>query len=57
MWQEVLGVRRAGPQEAVEWDGRDDAGELVPPGVYIARVRVVTDQGDFVQVQLVHVAY
>ena len=57
VWQEVLEVQRAGPQEAVEWDGRDDADELVPPGVYLARVRVMTDQGDFVQTQLVHVAY
>ena len=57
VWEEVLEVQRAGPQEAVEWDGLDDAGELVPPGVYLVRVRVVTDQGDFVQTQLVHVAY
>jgi len=57
VWEEVLEVQRAGPQEAVEWDGLDEAGHLVPPGVYLARVRVVTDQGDFVQMQLVHVAY
>jgi hypothetical protein len=57
VWEEVLEVQRAGPQEAVEWNGQDEAGDLVPPGVYLARVRVVTDQGDFVQMQLVHVAY
>ena len=40
VWQQVLEVQRVGPQEVVEWDGRDAAGALVPPGVYMARVRV-----------------
>ena len=25
------------------WDGRDDGGDLVPPGVYVARIRLRTD--------------
>ena len=25
------------------WDGRDDGGDLVPPGVYVARIRIRTD--------------
>ena len=57
VWQQVLEVQRAGPQEAVEWDGRNEAGALVPPGVYMARVRVEADQGDFDQLQVVSVAY
>ena len=57
VWQQVLEVQRAGPQEVVEWDGRDEAGALVPPGVYMARVRVEADQGDFDQLQVVSVAY
>lgn len=28
-----------------EWDGRDEQGKLVPPGVYIVRVRLETDSG------------
>ena len=28
---------------AIVWDGRDDAGVLVPPGVYYARLRIDTD--------------
>ena len=27
----------------MEWDGRDEQGTVVPPGVYLARVRVDTD--------------
>ena len=27
----------------MEWDGRDEQGAVVPPGVYLARVRVDTD--------------
>ena len=57
LWQEVVEVQRAGPQEPVTWDGRDRAGELVPPGAYVAQVRVNTDEGNFQEMQLVHVAY
>ena len=28
---------------AIGWDGRDDTGVLVPPGVYYARLRIDTD--------------
>ena len=27
----------------IGWDGRDDTGVLVPPGVYYARLRIDTD--------------
>lgn len=27
----------------MRWDGRDDAGEIVPPGIYYARLRIDTD--------------
>lgn len=29
----------AGGEAAVEWDGRDDTGRALPPGIYLARVR------------------
>jgi hypothetical protein len=28
------------------WDGRDDFGERVPPGVYICRIHIDADVGD-----------
>ncbi|MBI5168794.1 MAG: T9SS type A sorting domain-containing protein [Candidatus Eisenbacteria bacterium] len=40
----VQGTREAG-QYQVAWDGRDEAGSLVPAGVYYARL--VTQQGSF----------
>ena len=43
-----------------QWDGKDHLGELVPPGIYLARVKVDVDSGSadntFVQ-RVVHVAY
>ena len=42
------------------WDGKDHLGEPVPPGIYLARVKVDVDSGSadntFVQ-RVVHVAY
>ena len=39
------------------WDGRDDQGRAVPPGLYIARVFVAGDSGDAEQNRVVGVAY
>jgi hypothetical protein len=39
------------------WDGRDDAGELVPPGLYIYRVEVDLDTGDEARSGVVGVVY
>ncbi|MFH1568134.1 MAG: discoidin domain-containing protein [Gemmatimonadota bacterium] len=39
------------------WDGRNAAGELVPPGLYLYRVEVGLDSGDEVGVGVVGVAY
>ena len=30
---------------AVAWDGRDDSGSMLPPGVYLLRLEVETDKG------------
>ena len=41
-----------------EWDGRDDAGEVVPPGIYLYRIQVDTDRDqEGVKLGLVNVAY
>ena len=39
------------------WDGRDDAGNLVPPGIYLFSVRVNLDGGDEAVSGVVHVVY
>ena len=39
------------------WDGRDDQGQPVPPGLYMARVFVSGDSGDAEQSRVVAVAY
>ncbi|MBT5055540.1 MAG: hypothetical protein HOM68_03270 [Gemmatimonadetes bacterium] len=39
------------------WDGRDDGGILVPPGLYILRVSVEADDAESVQMRVVSVAY
>ena len=46
-------------ERQVEWDGRDAAGEIVPPGVYMVRVGFAADRdaaGVYAS-RLVHVAY
>jgi len=39
------------------WDGRDDAGRLVPPGIYLARIALTADERSDTRVQVLHVAY
>ena len=39
------------------WDGRDQSGLLVPPGVYMATVSAITDRGDIKRTRVLHVAY
>ena len=56
VWQAQPSVQGAG-RHAVYWDGRDAAGKLVRPGVYLARVEVETDQGRAVRLQPVAVIY
>ena len=39
------------------WDGRDDQDGLVPPGLYLARVKVTTGEGDSERLQRLAVVY
>lgn len=41
----------------IPWDGRDDSGELVLPGVYIYQVRITTDSGKEVVTKTITVKY
>ena len=54
--QVYAGPQNSGPQ-VEHWDGRDDQGELVDPGLYLLRVEVDADRGRQAQVHSVAVAY
>ena len=55
------GLNTAGAPKAgyntFTWDGRDPGGRLVPPGIYLCRIKVEADAEDSQFVRLVHVAY
>lgn len=44
-------------RHSVRWDGRDDGGRVVAPGIYLARVEVNTDTGQRARTLPVAVAY
>ena len=46
---------RSGPNQ-VSWDGHDDAG-VVPPGMYLLRLKAVTDAGIATQMRSIAVVY
>ena len=41
----------------LRWDGRDDAGRLVAPGIYLFRAAVEVGDRDFEHLGVLHVAY
>ena len=49
--------QRSGPHSHLTWDGRDETGELVPPGLYLCQVATTTSQGRFTASRPVAVAY
>ncbi len=56
VWQAEPEAQAAGRHTA-RWDGRDGAGELVGPGIYLVRVEVETDKGSETALQPVAVVY
>ena len=40
-----------------DWDGRDDAGQLVPTGIYLYRIKVDTDRDEGARIGVINVAY
>lgn len=40
-----------------QWDGRDPSGQLMPPGVYLARIDVDADRASSSQTLLLHLVY
>ncbi len=45
-----------GPQQVV-WDGRDESGQMVPPGLYLLHLSIDTDTGSEEQTRVVGIAY
>ena len=56
VWSMQSDTQGAG-RHSVPWDGRDDHDLLVPPGVYLTRVKVATSEGDFERLRRVAVVY
>jgi hypothetical protein len=54
--QVYAGLDGIGTYEQV-WDGRDAAGQVVPPGIYLYRILVDTDKDAIQKMGLLHVAY
>jgi hypothetical protein len=44
-------------EQTFTWDGRDRGGQVVPPGIYLCRIKVEADDQDNQLTRLVHVAY
>ena len=42
---------------ALSWDGRDDSGRLLPPGIYLYRVAIATDGDTVANTGLLHLVY
>ncbi len=51
-----LAPQRAGPQQ-IFWDGRDDSGHLLPPGVYLLRIAARAESATFEHLRPVGIAY
>lgn len=41
----------------LSWDARDEGGKVVPPGLYVARIRAHTDGSQVETVRVLHVVY
>ena len=51
-----MGAQDAGRHE-IRWDGRDNVGQLVPPGLYLVRVEADSDKGREVRMSPVAIVY
>jgi flagellar hook assembly protein FlgD len=46
----------AGPHGVV-WDGRDETGQLLAPGIYLVQIAAKTDKGQLTQTRPIYIAY
>jgi len=51
-----VGTQRSGPQ-TVLWDGRDETGDLLAPGVYLVAVSVQSERTDDLKMSPLGIAY
>jgi hypothetical protein len=42
----TVAIKALGGRQSFAWDGRDDTGALVPPGLYLAQIEVDADQSE-----------
>ena len=47
----------AGPATAEPWDGRDESGELLAPGLYLCQVETDASRGRFAEMTPISLAY
>lgn len=55
--RQLVAEQRAAGAYADTWDGRDDGGNTVPPGLYLCRVAAEADSDNIVDVKVIGVAY
>ncbi len=55
--RQLVSARRPVGAYSETWDGRDEQGELVAPGLYVCRIGVEADSETFAEMQLIGVAY
>lgn len=56
IWKTAAELQNAG-RHTISWDGRNEDGRQVPPGIYLVRVEVETDQGTEARVRPIAVLY
>ena len=54
---DLLRTLQRGEEGEYVWDGQDGDGGLVPPGVYVCRIRVASDAGEYTVHRTIGVVY
>ena len=56
VWKPPPALRKVG-EVRESWDGRNDEGSLLPPGMYLMKISAETDAEDFTSTQLISLVY
>ncbi|MEW6751354.1 MAG: FlgD immunoglobulin-like domain containing protein [Candidatus Latescibacterota bacterium] len=54
---QLVSARRASGEYTVEWDGRGEGGDMVPPGNYVCRIEADSEARTFTKAVVLGVAY